>query len=102
VRGEARASDDATGLPPLEIIEPETTLVVAAWDATEGVAARTAGGEIEADVPVRYLHARGLIQGGPTGVEWAQIHLAIPVELALDVAAAIAKGTTEQLGDETN
>lgn len=87
------ASDGATGLPPLEEPEQETTLVVAAWDVSIGTAARTSGGEVEATVPVRYLHARGLIEGGPTGVEWAQI------EHAMEIAAAVAKGTATDLED---
>lgn len=92
-----RVSDEATGLPPLEVIEAETTLVVLAWAASEGIAALTLDGEVkEGGEAVRYLHCRGLIEGGPSGVEWAQIHLAVPVGSALDVAAALAKGTTEE------
>lgn len=87
-----RHSDEATGLPPIDEIEAETTLVVLAWAGSEGIAARTSGGEIEADTAVRYLHVRGLIVGGPTGVEWAQIHIAVPVEHAVDVAACLATG----------
>lgn len=88
-----RTSDEATGLPPLEELESETTLVVLAWAGSEGIAAHTVGGEtVDGGAPVRYLHVRGLIVGGPSGVEWAQIHLAVPVEHAVDVAACLATG----------
>lgn len=94
-----RTSDEATGLPPLEELEPATTLVVLAWDVSEGIVANTHKGETrDGGVPVRYLHCRGLITGGPSGIEWAQIHLAVPADEALDVAAALAKGTTGELG----
>lgn len=88
-----RVSDEATGLPPLGDLEDDTTLVVLAWDASEGLAATSSG-----SVAVRYLHLRGVMQGGPSGAEWAQIHVAVPVEHALDIAAALAKGTTTELG----
>lgn len=97
-----RVSDAATGLPPLEALEDETTLIVLAWDASEGVVALTLDGTAKAgsEQAVRYLHCRGIMPGGPTGIEWAQIHLAVPVEHAVDVAAALAKGSTLDLGEE--
>lgn len=88
-----RASDAATGLPPLDELEPATTLVVLGWASSEGIAALTLDDKLkDGGVAVYYLHVRGLIVGGPTGVEWAQIHLAVPVEHAMEVAAALAGG----------
>lgn len=87
-----RTSDEATGLPPLEDIDGEVTVVVLAWAGGEGVAAMTADGKVGDTTAVRYLHCRGLIEGGPTGVEWTQVHLAVPIEHAMDVAATLAAG----------
>lgn len=88
-------SDEATGLPPLADVESEVTLLVLAWTASEGVV-QTPDDKI---VAVRYLSVRGLMTSGdPTDVAWAQCHLAVPVKDALNVAAALAKGTTEELG----
>lgn len=91
--GDPRVSDEATGLPPLEDIENDITLVVLAWAGSEGIAAYTADGvAVDGGTAVRYLHLRGLIEGGESGVEWAQIHIAVPVEHAVDVAACLASG----------
>lgn len=91
-----RVSDEATGLPPLHEVENESSLVVAAWDAGTGMVAHPGLGE---PIPVRWLHVRGLVTNEDgDGVQWAQLHIAVPVEHALDVAAALAKGTPEELG----
>src|SRR3954447_4257272 len=97
---DARLSDEATGLPPLSDIEDATTILLLAWDASVGVARSPWTDETQ---PVRYLHVRGLAQGaeGPSDVpDWVQVFVAVPVEHALDVAADLAKGSTESLGDE--
>lgn len=99
-----RLSDEATGLPPLHVLDESNALLVLAWDASHGMAAGmvdVAGGD--GTVAVRWLHLRGLVVGaeGRTGnPDWAQMHIAVPVSSALDVAAALAKGTTTELGDE--
>lgn len=87
-----RLSDAATGLPPLEDVDPNDALLVLAWSASVGVATSPATSET---VPVRYLSVRGLVRGrpdDPQSAEWAQFHLAVPVEHAVDVAAALASG----------
>jgi hypothetical protein len=99
-----RLSDAATGLPPLEDVEPADTVLLLAWAASEGVALSPVTAAPQA---VRFLSVRGLamldpnlVGAGrlPTDPQWVQVHIAVPVEHALDVAAALAKGTTEQLG----
>jgi hypothetical protein len=91
-----RVSDEATGLPPLEEVETQSSLVVCAWDAGSGIAGHPGMGD---PIPVRWLHVRGLVNtDDDDGVQWGQLHIAVPVEHALDVAAALAKGTTEELG----
>lgn len=89
-----RVSDEATGLPPLEEVEDDLAMLVVAWYASEGVAASPLTNEPQA---VRYLHARGLVTGKDGTPEWAQVYLAVPVEASVELAAALAKGTTEQL-----
>lgn len=95
-----RVSDEATGLPPLEEVDPADSILCMAWHASEGIAASPATRE---PIAVRYLSVRGLVRADrgpddPHAVEWGQIHIAVPVEAAVDVAAALAKGTTEDLG----
>lgn len=90
-----RTSDEATGLPPLHIIEPVDTIVLLAWDASEGIVHNPVTGESQA---VRYLHVRGIGNDENDVITWSQCHIAVPVEHAVDVAAALAKGTTEDLG----
>lgn len=86
-------SDDATGLPPLDDVEPAAAILVLAWAASEGVATSPYDGATQA---VRYLSVRGLVRSAPgddpSAVEWAQVHLAVPVEAAVDVAASLASG----------
>lgn len=36
--------------------------------------------------------------GGPSGVEWAQIHIAVPTDVAVDVAACLATGGETERG----
>lgn len=85
-----RTSDEATGLPPLEEVEAESSLVVLAWTSGVGVVANPGIGE---PTPVRWLHLRGLINNeNGDGVQWGQLHIAVPVEHAVDVAAALAAG----------
>lgn len=91
-----RLTDEATGLPPLEQVEADHALLVVAWTASAGVATSPLTG---AAVPVRFLSVRGLSNGPGGRPEWAQVHLAVPVEHAVDVAAALAKGSTEDLGE---
>lgn len=82
-------SDEATGLPPLEEVEEEDAILVLAWATTEGVVASPTAVEPAA---VRYLSVRGLIVGEKGLPQWAQVHLAVPIEIAVDVAAALAMG----------
>lgn len=96
---DARLSDEATGLPPLEDLDGESTMLVMAWNASEGIAMSPLSHATE---PVRFLHLRGLSLAPEDGKpEWVQVHIAVPVEVCLDVAAALAKGTTTELGEET-
>lgn len=98
--GEEQLSDEATGLPPLENIENELTILALAWSASEGLVASPLADEPQ---PVRFLHVRGIIpgDGGPEDTPiWAQAYIAVPFDVAMEMAAALAKGTTEQL-DET-
>jgi hypothetical protein len=90
-----RVSDEATGLPPLEELGDDETLVVLAWSSGEGLASNPLAGDVP--VAVRYLHLRGVANSDlAAGVvaEWAQLHIAVPVEVALDVAADLARGST--------
>lgn len=92
-----RLSDQATGLPPLSEPDPADTVMLLAYDVSVGLVANP---NVSSDgVPVRYLHVRGIANTGPDGsIEYVQVHVAVPVEAALDVAAALAKGTTDDLG----
>lgn len=95
-----RVTDQATGLPPLEQVDPGDTILLAAYAASEGVAMSPASGQA---IPVRYLSVRGLIRGDaddPRSAEWGQIHVAVPVEHVMDVCASLAKGSTEDLGGD--
>lgn len=77
-------SDAATGLPPLEDVEPEIALLAVKAAYGEGVVTIPF---TDGTTAVRYLSFRGLVQGvAPSGVEWAQVHIAIPVA---DVQAII-------------
>lgn len=92
---EDRVSDEATGLPPLHEVVAEDAVMVCAWDASVGVVQSPHSLH---PIPVRYLHVRGLslpIDGGKP--EWVQCHIAVPVEHCMDVAMALAKGTTDDL-----
>lgn len=85
-------SDEATGLPPLEHVDPDDAMVVCAWVGSVGVVMMPGS---EETVAVRYLSVRGVVRGkpgDPHSAEWAQFHLAVPVEHAVDVAAALATG----------
>lgn len=102
--GDLRLSDAATGLPPLEEVEPADTVLLLGWAASEGLVVSPVTAEPAA---VRYLSVRGLAMlepdlvgagRAPNDPQWVQVHIAVPVEAALDVAAALAKGTTDQLG----
>lgn len=87
-----RVSDEATGLPPLEELGDDETLVVLAWSSGEGLVHNPLA---DVSVAVRFLHLRGLANNSDRpGVvaEWAQTHIAVPVEVALDVAADLARG----------
>lgn len=87
-----RVSDEATGLPPLEQVDPDDTMLVCSWVGSVGVAMVPGRDET---IAVRYLSVRGITRGtpgDPHSAEWAQFHLAVPVEHAVDVAAALASG----------
>jgi hypothetical protein len=87
-----RVTDEATGLPPLEEPDPNDCILVAAWAGGIGVV--QAPGD-DAPVAVRFLHVRGLVRGDPKNpqlVSWGQVHLAVPVEYAVDVSVALASG----------
>jgi hypothetical protein len=91
-----RTSDEATGLPPLEEVEAESSLVVCSWTTGSGLVENPGIGE---PVPVRWLHVRGLINNDDnSGVQWGQLHVAVPVDAVMDLAADLVKGTTEPLG----
>ena len=84
-----RVSDEATGLPPLDEIGTDVAMLAAAWASGEGLVTVPFTSEI---VAVRYIHIRGLVpnpDGGPGDAEWAQVHIAVPVEHAAEVAAAL-------------
>jgi len=86
-----RISDEATGLPPLEEIGDDPVMVVLAWATGDGIVAGLyPDGAVAA---CRYLHVRGAILGPDGQPEWAQIHLAIPVDDALDLSVSIIAGT---------
>ncbi|MES1975704.1 MAG: hypothetical protein V4472_24875 [Pseudomonadota bacterium] len=87
-----RVSDEATGLPPLGEIGTDPAMIVLAWEGGEGVVQSPHTTET---VAVRYLHLRGLIEAPadePHKVEWTQVHIAVPIEHAMDVAAVLAGG----------
>lgn len=90
-----RLSDEATGLPPLCDVEPNHALLTLAWCASEALVTSPITGTVE---PCRVISLRGLQRAPGSGEpEWGQVHIAVPVEVALDVAAALAKGTTDEL-----
>lgn len=90
-------SDNTTGLPDLETVDPADSLLLTSWSASEGIVV-IPGGDPNG-VAVHYLHVRGIANNTADGTpEWAQAFLAVPAHVAADVAAALAKGTTEQLG----
>lgn len=93
--GDPRLTDTATGLPPLEELGDDEVLVVLAWSSGEGIATNPlAGRGADGTVAVRYLHMRGLANSelADGRVEWAQAHIAVPVDVCLDVAADLARG----------
>lgn len=46
---------------------------------------------VGASILVRWLHLRGLVNSEDgSGVEWGQLHIAVPVEHRVDVAADLA------------
>jgi hypothetical protein len=89
-----RVSDEVTGLPSLLEIDEQDTMLLAAWSASIGVATSPVTGDV---VAVRFLHCRGLVRGADGTPEWGQVFVAVPVEHALDVAAALAKGSVDDL-----
>jgi hypothetical protein len=90
VSDDPRLSDEATGLPPLEEIGTDDIMLVLAWAGGEGLATSPISGKTEA---CRYLHLRGLaVAADGASAEWAQVHIAVPVSHALDVAATLGKG----------
>ncbi len=90
-----RVPDEVCGLPPLADVDHDIAMLVQDWTATVGIVAV----DDHAPIPVRFLSVRGLVRSAEAagGVEWAQAHIAVPVEHAVDVAAALAKGTSEDL-----
>lgn len=93
-------SDAGTGLPPMAEVDQDSTLLVLAWHAQVGVVAVP---DEDAPVPVRYLTLRGLTRSTPgddSKVEWAQFTVAVPVDQAMDVAAALASGGMFQVSGE--
>lgn len=87
-----RVSDEATGLPPLGEIGTDETMLVLAWEGGVGVVSSPF---THKDEPVRFLHLRGLavgLSGDPEDVDWVQVHIAVPVEHAVDVASVLAAG----------
>lgn len=62
-----------------------------AWTGGDGMVALPDGSSLA----VRYLHMRGLTSDPGEPPVWAQIHVAVPVDHALDVAATLAKGTVD-------
>lgn len=88
-----RTSDEATGLPPLHEIDVAATIVLLAWDATEGMVSMPNGESIA----VRYLHVRGVTHSEDgTTIDWAQAHIAVPVDVVMEVAGHLVRGTTEE------
>jgi hypothetical protein len=90
-----RVSDEATGLPPLEELGDDETLVVLARSSGEGLASNPLAGDVP--VAVRYLHLRGLANAELLAgtIQWAQVHIAVPVDDALDLAADLARGAPD-------
>lgn len=82
-----RVSDEATGLPPLDEVEPEIALLGMAWAVTEGIVQSPV---TEETVAVRYLSVRGLVHGPDGGpVEWNQVHIAVPAEALGDLVRSL-------------
>lgn len=84
-----RVSDEATGLPPLEELNEDEVMIVAAWASGEGVVQTPLAVE---PIAVRYLHLRGLALSDDGTPEWVQAHVAVPVDHAIDVAVALGGG----------
>jgi hypothetical protein len=87
-----RLTDTATGLPPLEDVDPNNALLVFSWIGSHGIS--TVPGTNET-IPVRFLSVRGIARGeddNPMSPIWSQIHLAVPTMAAVDVAATLATG----------
>ncbi|MGH9094154.1 MAG: hypothetical protein ACRDXE_03240 [Acidimicrobiales bacterium] len=79
------ASDAATGLPPLDEVGDDPVMLVMACAGGEGLVASPISTEA-----VKFLHFRGLVPGTDGRPEWAQIHVAIPYQAAMMVAAVLA------------
>lgn len=85
-------SDEATGLPPLEEITPEASLLALAWEiGHEGLV--SVEGQTMA---VRYLSLRGVQFDEDGSGEYAQLHVAMPVDGLVD----LLKMWLEQLDGE--
>jgi hypothetical protein len=90
-----RVSDEATGLPPLEELGDDETLVVLAWSSGEGLASNPLAGDVP--VAVRYLHLRGLARGSTFEAEVAYTRGTDLVERAVAAVNAM-RALLEELG----
>lgn len=84
-------SDEATGLPPLDEVNPESSFLVGEYlTGNEGII--TLGDQ---DIEVSYFSIRGVIYDDEGIGQYAQQHIAIP---SVDLRS-ILKGWLESLGD---
>lgn len=83
-----RATDEVTGLPPIDHVDADFTMLVVSWATLEGVGMTPFD---EEPVAVRYVTFRGLTRDGDD-VEWSQHHIAVPVSMVMDLAAGLASG----------
>lgn len=81
-----RLSDEATGLPPLDELNDDPSVLALLWATGEGL-----GGTPANPHPVIYLHVRGLSTNpdDPTGVDWVQAHIAFPRDAVADVISVL-------------
>lgn len=69
-------SDEATGLPPLHLIEPDGSILALRWVlGVEGLVEAPIEPE---PMAVRFLSMRGLVLDGEGQAVWGQCHIALP------------------------
>lgn len=89
-------SDEATGLPPLQQVEVEGSILALNWVfGVEGLVSVVD----ESDLPVRYLSVRGLIISDEGTAQWGQVHVAVPHDALRPMCEGILKALDDYEAD---